>query len=383
MPWYARTLAAVTTCCPTLLPTQAANLALLVAAILTRRTLVLADLARAYPTPAVRRVAVPKHDLLHRLKRLWRFVDNARIDAVALQAAAIPYTLAGLRLGRTIGLAVDWTLFDVRTPAGLRVHYQVLRIAVPWDGRAVPLMQVAADHYHIPAGQSQNSIEERALWAVLDALPAGVRPIVLADRGFARGRLFARLRQRGVDFVIRVRRGTWLTEPDGQRWKLGSEGTARGQVRWHPGVRFALVDGHPSEVVINAALCWRVPGRRTNPRKPPQEPWYLATTLGCAARALCWYWRRGWIEQSFRDAKQRFGLERVRVGTPERLTRLLLGLTLALAWLLLAAPAAAFGAAWAAHIGTRGRLSWLTRVLAWVDAHPQMSWPSALAAATP
>jgi len=68
---------------------------------------------------------------------------------------------------------------------------------------------------------------------------------------------------------------------------------------------------------------------------------------------------------------------------PERLTRLLLGLTLALAWLLLAAPAAAFGAAWAAHIGIRGRLSWLTRVLAWLDAHPHPSWPSAPAMPSP
>jgi hypothetical protein len=383
MPWYDRTLAAVTACCPTLLPTQAANLALLVAAVLTRRTLVLTDLARAFPTPAVRRVPMPKHDLHHRLKRLWRFVDNPKIDAVALQAAAIPYALAGLGLGRRIGLAIDWTLFDVLTPAGRRVHYQVLRIAVPWNGRAVPLMQVAVDRYHIPAGQSQNSIEERALWAVLDALPAGVRPIVLADRGFARGRLFAALRARGVDFVIRVRRGTWLTEADGRGWKLGSEGTARGQVRWHPGVRFALADGRPSDVVVNAALCWRVPGRRTNARKPPKEPWYLATTLGCPARAVCWYWRRGWIEQSFRDAKQRFGLERVRVGTPARLTRLLLGLTLALTWLLLAAPPAALGAAWAARVGQRGRLSWLTRVLAWFDLHPHPSWPAAPATATP
>lgn len=381
MPWYDRALAAVTACCPTLLPTQTANLALLAAAILTRRTLVLADLARAYPTPAVRRVAAPKHHLLHRLKRLWRFVDNARIDPIALQAAAIPYALSGLGLGRRIGLAIDWTLFDVLTPAGRRVHFQVLRIAVPWDGRAVPLMQVAADRSRIP--DSQNAIEERALWAVLDALPAGSRPVVLADRGFARGRLFAALRQRGVDFVIRVRRGTWLTEPDGRSWKLGSEGTRPGQVRWHPGVRFALTNGRPSDVVVNAALCWRVPGRRADRRKPPEEPWYLATTLGCPARALCWYWRRGWIEQSFRDAKQRFGLERVRVGTPDRLTRLLLGLTLALAWLLLAAPAAAFGAAWAAHIGQWGRLSWLTRILAWVDAHPHPSWPATPSTPTP
>lgn len=46
------------------------NLALLISAILARRTLCLMEVARAYPTPAGRRVARPEHDLLHRVKRL-------------------------------------------------------------------------------------------------------------------------------------------------------------------------------------------------------------------------------------------------------------------------------------------------------------------------
>lgn len=36
-----------------------------------------------------------------------------------------------------------------------------------------------------------------------------------------------------------------------------------------------------------------------------------------------------------RDAKSRFGLKRVRVGSPERLGRLLVGLSIALCWLAL------------------------------------------------
>lgn len=63
--------------------------------------------------------------------------------------------------------------------------------------------------------------------------------------------------------------------------------------------------------------------------------WYLATSLKDAKSAACWYWQRGWIEQSFKDAKSRFGLARVRVGTPERLSRLLMALSVALSWLTL------------------------------------------------
>lgn len=46
--------------------------------------------------------------------------------------------------------------------------------------------------------------------------------------------------------------------------------------------------------------------------------------------AASWYWQRGWIEQSFKDSKSLFGLGRVRVGCPKRLSRLAMALTLAL-----------------------------------------------------
>ena len=123
MPWYPRVARAVAAALPFLAPTQAANLALLVSALLARRTLCLSELARAYPTPAVRRVPAPRHDLLHRLKRLWRFLDNRRVDPLAVQAAAIPYLVTKLRRGRWIGLAVDWTLFVAVLPDGRRVRY--------------------------------------------------------------------------------------------------------------------------------------------------------------------------------------------------------------------------------------------------------------------
>src|SRR5919112_4375020 len=101
MRWYPRVHGAIQAVVPFLAPTQATNLALLVSAILAKRTLCLSELARAYPTPARRRVAAPRHDLLHRLKRRWRFTANGRLDAQAVQTALIPPTLA--RLGRLWG----------------------------------------------------------------------------------------------------------------------------------------------------------------------------------------------------------------------------------------------------------------------------------------
>jgi hypothetical protein len=339
VPWYNRVLSAINVAVPFLAPTQATNLALLVSAVLKKQTLCLSELARAYPTPKEPRVPAPKHDLLHRLKRLWRFVGNERVDALGVQTALMPYTVARLGFPRLLGLAIDWTMFDTTLPSGSRMRYQVLRIAVPRKGRALPLLQLAYDRDALPANKSQNQLEQDALLAVVLALPSGVRPVVLADRGFGRAGFIAWLEVHRLHYVVRIKKGGRITEGDGRGWKLGEEGLRLGEMRFAEGVRYGLYHGRPRELWINVALCWRISkSRAMNPRrKRPEEPWYLATSLPSAKSAVCWYWQRGWIEQSFKDSKGRFGLARVRVGTPERLSRLLMALTIALSWLSLMA----------------------------------------------
>jgi hypothetical protein len=375
MPWYPRILAAIKGALPALAPTQAANLALVVSAILSKRTCCLSTLARAFPTPPVRRVAHPKHDLLHRLKRLWRFLDNPRLDPLAVQTALIPHTLAALAPVRWLGLAIDWTMWDIMLPTGVRMRYQVLRIAVPLHGRALPLLQLAYDRDHLPVDASQNQLEEAALAAVIAALPPGVRPVVLADRGFARAPFLTFLQEQGVDYVVRVNKGSCLTDARDVRTKLGGEGTRPGGVRWLPRVRFGLYHDRPREVWVNVACCWRVARRHTDPRrKPPKQPWYLATSLADAGRAVAWYWRRGWIEQSFKDSKSGFGMDAAQIRCPQRLTRLLAALTLALSWLtLLGLPRlGVLPHDWHAHVAQRGKASLLSQALAFLDEYGQL-----------
>lgn len=373
MPWYYRVRAAINAAAPFLAPTQSTNLSLLVSAVLKKRTLCLSELARAYPTPKERRVEAPKHDLLHRLKRLWRFIDNERVDALAVQAAFVPHTVARLGPPRLLGLAIDWTMFDTTLPSGERMRYQVLRIAVPRKGRALPLLQLAYDRDHLPAQRSQNRLEQDALLAVLEALPEGVRPVVLADRGFRRAGFLTWLEYQNLDYVVRLGKGTCLTEPDGRRWKLGEEGLKPGQLRWTGGVRYGLYHGRPRELFVNVALCWRLPkSRARDPRrkkKRPEEPWYLATSLKDPSSAANWYWQRGWIEQSFKDSKSRFGLARVRVRCPERLSRLLMALTIALSWLTLVGlpEIGALPRRWHAAVAQRGRASITSLALALLD----------------
>jgi hypothetical protein len=371
LPWYNRVLCAINAAAPFLVSTQATNLALLVGAILKKRTLCLSELARAYPTPQERRVSAPKHDLLHRLKKLWRFTDNERVDALTTQVAFVPHVVGRLGFPRLLGLAIDWTMFDTTLPSGSRMRYQVLRIAVPRKGRALPLLQLAYDRDALPANKSQNQLEQEALLAVVGALPSGVCPVVLADRGFRRAGFLSWLQRHELDYVVRLSKGACITEADGRRWKLGEEGLERGQLRWVRGVRYGLYHDRPRDLFVNVALCWRIPKSRARDprRKQPEEPWYLATSLRDAHNAASWYWQRGWIEQSFKDSKGRFGLDEVMVGCPRRLSRLLIGLTVALAWLtLMGLPeVGVMPRGWHSAVAQRGKASIISLALALLD----------------
>lgn len=217
-----------------------------------------------------------------------------------------------------------------------------MRIAVPRKGRALPLLQLAYDRDALPAGKSQNQLEREALLAVVLTLPSGVRPVVLADRGFGRAGFLSWLQRHEIDYVVRLKKGGCITEAGGggggRQWKLGEEGLKRGQLRWVRGARYGLYHGRPRDLFVNVALCWRIPkSRERDPRrKQPEEPWYfLAASLEDAQNAASWYWQRGWIEQSFKDSKGRFGLAGVLVGCHKRLSRLLMALTVALGWLTL------------------------------------------------
>ncbi len=95
-----------------------------------------------------------------------------------------------------------------------------------------------------------------------------------------------------------------------------------------------------------------------------------ASSLRALELAVAWYRQRFWIEDSVQDSKSRFHLKQVRIGSPERLTRLLLALTIALCWLALAAlpGSGALPPGWHAAVAQWGRASLLSLALALLDA---------------
>lgn len=367
MKWYPEIRATVKRCMPFLLPTQGANLALLIRAILIKRTLCPTDLARTYPRPIERQVPNPKHELLHRLKRLSRFLANDQVDPLAVQLALLPYVLARLGPLYRVGLCIDWTYFN-----GPAFRVQILKIGLARQGRVIPLLQVAYDRDDLPPDKSQNQIEEESLAAVLSALPKHCRAIILGDRGFARSEFFRWLIARKLDFVVRIDKGTCVTDTFGRRRKLGVDLTIKlGEQLWLGRVRYALHHGRPTDIWLNVGCSW-CPSQSAATRKAPtepDEPWYLATNLPSIKLAVAWYHRRFWIEESFRDDKSRLLLDEVRVESTLRLNRLLMALTIAVCWLCLIADpkTGVLPLNWNASVVTWGKAGLVLLALAYLD----------------
>jgi Transposase DDE domain len=138
------------------------------------------------------------------------------------------------------------------------MRYQVLRIAIPRKGRALPLLQLAYDRDNLPVTKSQNQLEQDALLAIVKALPRSVRPMVLADRGFRRAGFIAWLERHSLDYIVRLSKGSCITDTSGHQWKLGEERLKPGQLRFAKGVRYG---GFTTGVPEICGLMWPYAGR--------------------------------------------------------------------------------------------------------------------------
>jgi hypothetical protein len=169
---------------------------------------------------------------------------------------------------------------------------------------------------------SQNRIEEQLLRLVAQLVSPALRPVIVADRGFARADLFRHLLAQQQDFVIRIDADTHV-----QRNPFAVPGPAAAVLACPPGERR-----------------WQPPGTyQTTERVPVHllavhdvgqaEPWYLATTLADAdASELLYRWRMR-LECTNRDCKTgvllREGDDRHALTHPLHLHRLLLALAAA------------------------------------------------------
>ena len=88
-------------------------------------------------------------------------------------------------------------------------------------GRATPLMWKTAQESTLKGNQRR--YEDELLRSLREAMPAGVKVTVVADRGFGNGPMFQYLSEElGFEYVIRLRGDIYVTSAKGERRKASA-----------------------------------------------------------------------------------------------------------------------------------------------------------------
>lgn len=151
-------------CALTLRQSQAKTLVALVGAAMRTRRISLVNLGRRMGGVTL---------VKHKIKRVWRFIANDRIEPSVAISGVVEHLLAKHPAKRPLLVSFDWT--DIH-------GMQTLVAAANIKGRAIPLCW-ASCHKHVYDGhRSHNCFEESLLMMLRQMMPTHVKVIVLADR---------------------------------------------------------------------------------------------------------------------------------------------------------------------------------------------------------
>jgi hypothetical protein len=252
----------------------------------------------------------------HQIKRAWRFCANDRIETADAMRGIIAKLLKKRK--KKLLIAVDWV--DIK-------GFQTLLASVVLKGRSTPIAWASTTNHVYDGHKSRNAFEEALLLVLRDMIPASVKVVILADRGFGRTALATFCQKQGFGYVIRIQPSVTV-RLKGFHGKLLDYPVKKGIAKVLKRVSYRS-DGAVTQSVV---VRWK----KDLPKKR-DECWFLMTDQPGTAHQLCaLYGRRMTIEQLFRDDKSKrngWSLRDTKITKPDRLDRLLL--ILAIAYLLL------------------------------------------------
>jgi hypothetical protein len=307
-------------------------------ALVQRRRLTLCGIARGLDS---------RTRVLHRVKRIWRFLSNPGVD---------PRTVVGALARRAFSLRPEGWVPVIFDETGLKERALLLCAGTWYRGRALPLAMYAYQNPKIK--KSLWAYREGLLRVIWEALPEAERGrlLFIADRGYAASAFFRRLVKAPITFAIRVPRRVLISMAHQQfNLEFLAADLKHGDCHFLTDIRYG-----PAKAQVNLLLWWE-------PEQP--EPWLIATTLPTAAETKRAYRLRMGIEEMFKDLKQRFALESCQCQSTDRITRLGL-FALVSFWAL--ALLVRYPTHWVRYITARGALSFLTLALEWLDAPPHL-----------
>lgn len=303
---------------PNLRKTQIVNLSLGVFGLVKTRSGLMSEIVRVVP-------GSKQHK--HRLKRLWRFVSNHRIKTGYLQILWCRWVMATFVPGRYITVALDWT--------ELPGNIQLLMAAIPFAGRAIPLLWVNTTYRAFK--DSQNRIEERLISSLTKIIPQDKRIILVADRGFGRASFINFLINLNILFCLRVKADVIIQTKEGNNGK-GKKINLRklkikvNQVKWFGSVSYRA-DGCVEKVNLAVTLAETKVGCEI-------DPWILVTNLRKAKTTIQSYKLRFDIEEWFKDLKHQLGIDKLQTRDLDRVRRMILISAVAYGLLMLIGTAA-------------------------------------------
>jgi hypothetical protein len=242
--------------------------------------------------------------------RLYRLLRNPRVDDQRL-VQKLARCLCRNPDKRLL-LAIDWTEWHS--------HMRMLVAAAVIGKRAIPLW-AQAFHQRVWR-RSQNTRENTFLRVLVDTVrQAGLRALVLCDRGFRRTSWIDLLQKLEQGFVVRLMSDVHVELEPGLRVALRDVMMQMGDV-----VDLGVVPLRSDAKVLVRVIGYWAPGAH--------EPWWVATSETVhPRRVLKLYDRRMTVEEQLRDTKgQRFGTKLfwTRFRDPDRLARLFLLVAVAL-----------------------------------------------------
>lgn len=251
-------------------------------------------LGRAMDGPAIAK---------HRIKRVDRFLANKKLEDFAISKTL--FNILRDQDRHPIVLA-DWT--D-------RHAFEQLVLSIPRDGRSMPFhaITIKSTKFGTESEGALVDAEQLILRQLHAMCPAGVTPIVVADRGFGNERWISDVAKWGWHFVQRLSKNHYL-ETEHHIGTLPELGIRRGSLPKDWGW------GTMGESNVENKTPFRLV---TIYHRDAKEPWYLITNIEDmeARKVTTVYQKRWYTETMFRDLKNRkwgLGMDEVKLTTVER-----------------------------------------------------------------
>ena len=282
--------------------TRVRNLALFLTGLYLSRSVHLSLIARKWHLPGQE---------LSLVNRLRRFLNNPRVHVRDYYQPAAKSLVSAFR-GQPMRLILDTTKVGFSC--------RLLTVSLAYRRRALPL---AWSVHRGRKGWVAVKHQIALLRWVAELIPKGSEVWVIGDSEFQHVPLASWIKGQGWHYVLRQQGKIKVWQPGEAQQPLADFGLKEGETRYLGWVYWTEEHFYGP---VSAVLHWQA---------GEEQPWYLVTDQAATWRTMCTYRVRMWTEEMYGDMKGHgFDLESTLLQDPDRLSRLVLAVSLVYVWLI-------------------------------------------------